>query len=153
MDKSYFCKICTQKFTRKHNLKRHISVKPEFLSVGYDCYLCKRHFRKYDLYLNHISKYKEGLNFVLFKAAFDVLIRHYRKYLKNSFSLNDIFEEIEDVLFLIQKELLHYLKYKINFNLQAEYILKNEINNTIEIELFNLRSTNFSVPKCFKENT
>ena len=104
MDKSYFCNICTQKFTRKHNLKRHISIKHEFLSVGYDCYLCKRHFSKYDLYLNHISKHKEGLNFILFKDASGGLIRHYRKYLKNTFSLNDIFKEIEDVLYLIEKE-------------------------------------------------
>ena len=119
MDKSNFCNICTQKFTRKHNLKRHISIKHEFLSVGYDCYLCKRHFSKYDLYLNHISKHKESLNFILLKDAFDGLIRHYRKYLKNTFSLNDIFEEI-------------------NFNLQAEYILRNEINNTVEIKLSSL---------------
>ena len=53
---------------------------------------------------------------------------------------------------LIQKEFLHYPKYKINFNLQDEYILKNEINNTIEIELLICDQQTFQYQFFFSKN-
>ena len=50
---------------------------------------------------------------------------------------------------LIETELLKYPKFKINFLVQAEYVLEGENNIVMEREIFNIRSSNFVISKNF----
>ena len=49
------------------------------------------------------------------------------KNFNNCFSLNEILNEVSDTKKLIETELLKYPKFKINFLVQAEYLLKGKI--------------------------
>ena len=49
---------------------------------------------------------------------------------------------------LIQAQLLDYPKYKVNFLLQIEYILKGENIITLERKIFHIRTSNFVVSKA-----
>ena len=80
--------------------------------------------------------------------AFDKAIQIFRKHFKNYFSLNDILNETVEIQSLIQTQLLDYPKYKVNFLLQIEYILKGESNITLEREIFHIRTSNFVVSKA-----
>lgn len=145
--KNHVCELCRQKFTRRYNLKNHIKIKHELVSMDYSCYLCKTNFKNQDIYLNHIAEHKEGLKFVLFKDVFDGALKVFRKYLKNYFTLTDILKEVDDLHSFFQPQLLDYPKYKVNINVQAEYILKGIDNIETEKELFNLRSSNFTISR------
>ena len=103
--------------------------------------------------MKHIDSHKEGLNFVLFKQAFDNTVQIFRKYLKNYFSLTDIFNEIPDIQDFFQKQILEYPKYKVNINVQIEYILKGTDNVISEKELFNLRSSNFIISRALSNSS
>ena len=46
-----------------------------------------------------------------------------------------------------QKKILEYPKYKVNINVQVEYILKGLDNIVTEKELFNIRSSNFVISR------
>ena len=148
VDKRHRCEICSRRFTRKSNLKNHIKNKHDNVSLSFSCYLCRKNFKEQDKYLKHIDNHKEGLSFVLYKNAFDKIIQIFRKLFKNYFSLNDILNETEDIQSLIQTQLLQYPKYKINFLIQVEYILKGENNLTLEREIFHIRTSNFVVSKA-----
>ena len=152
-NKKHVCSVCNQKFSRKSGLKRHMSVKHEYLSLNYSCYLCRKNFKTQHTYLKHIDSHKEGLNFVLFKQAFDDTVQIFRKYVKNYFSLNDIFNEIPSIQDFLQKHVLEYPKYKVNINVQVEYILKGTDNVISEKELFNLRSSNFIISRSHSHNS
>ena len=89
----------------------------------------------------------------MYKKAFDKAIQIFRKHFKNYFSLNDILNETNDIQHLIETQLLEYPKYKLNFLIQMEYILKGENNVTLEREIFNIRTSNFVVSKTTSEKT
>ena len=71
MDKKHICKICNRKFTRGSNLNTHIKTKHDNVSLSFSCYLCRKNFRKQEKYLRHIERHKEGINYILYKSAFD----------------------------------------------------------------------------------
>ena len=73
--------------------------------------------------------------------------------MKNYFSLNDIFNEINDILNFIESQILVYPKYKLNINIQVEYILRGTDNIISESELFNLRSSNFIVSRVLSKKS
>ena len=146
-DKRFRCEICSRKFTRSSNLKTHIKTKHDNVSLSFSCYLCRKNFIDQEKYLKHIDSHQEGLSFVLYKKAFDKTIQIFRKHFKNYFSLNDILNETNDIQHLIEAQLLQYPKYKLNFLIQMEYILKGENNVTLERETFNIRTSNFVVSK------
>ena len=152
-DKRFRCEICSRKFTRSSNLKTHIKTKHDNISLSFSCYLCRKNFIQQEKYLKHIDSHKEGLSFVLYKKAFDKAIQIFRKHFKNYFSLNDIINEINDIQNLIETQLLQYPKYKLNFLIQMEYILKGENNVTLEREIFNIRTSNFVVSKTTSKKT
>ena len=153
VDKRHRCEICSRRFTRSNNLKNHIKNKHDNVSLSFSCYLCRKNFKEQDKYLKHIDNHKEGLSFVLYKNAFDKIIQIFRKLFKNYFSLNDILNETEDIQSLIQTQLLQYPKYKINFLIQVEYILKGENNLTLEREIFHIRTSNFIISKSDSSKT
>ena len=68
-------------------------------------------------------------------------------------SINDILNETNDIQHLIETQLLQYPKYKLNFLIQMEYILKGENNLTLEREIFNIRTSNFVVSKTTSKKT
>ena len=152
-DKRFRCEICSRKFTRSSNLKTHIKTKHDNVSLSFSCYLCRKNFIEQEKYLKHIDSHKEGLSFVLYKKAFDKTIQIFRKHFKNYFSLNDILNETNDIQYLIEAQLLQYPKYKLNFLIQIEYILKGENNVTLEREIFNIRTSNFVVSKTTSKKT
>ena len=86
MDKKHICKICNRKFTRGSNLNTHINTKHNNVSLTFSCYLCRKNFRKQEKYLKHIERHKEGLNYILYKRAFDGLGI---AVAKNPFHVND----------------------------------------------------------------
>ena len=59
--------------------------------------------------------------------------------------------ELEDIQSLFQAQLLYYRKCKMNFSIQEEYILKVNDNETIEKEIFNIRSSNFIISKIISK--
>ena len=152
-DKKFRCEICSRNFTRSSNLKTHIKTKHDNVSLSFSCYLCRKNFIQQEKYLKHIDSHKEGLSFVLYKKAFDKEIQIFRKHFKNYFSLNDILNETNDIQHLIETQLLQYPKYKLNFLIQMEYILKGENNVTLEREIFNIRTSNFVVSKTTSKKT
>ena len=152
-DKRFRCEICSRKFTRSSNLKTHIKTKHDNVSLSFSCYLCRKNFIDQEKYLKHIDSHQEGLSFVLYKKAFDKTIQIFRKHFKNYFSLNDILNETNDIQHLIETQLLQYPKYKLNFLIQMEYILKGENNVTLEREIFNIRTSNFVVSKTTSKKT
>ena len=152
-DKRFRCEICSRQFTRSNNLKTHIKTKHDNVSLSFSCYLCRKNFIEQEKYLKHIDSHKEGLSFVLYKKAFDKTIQIFRKHFKNYFSLNDILNETNDIQHLIETQLLQYPKYKLNFLIQMEYILKGENNVTLEREIFNIRTSNFVVSKTTSKKT
>ena len=152
-NKKFRCEICSRNFTRSSNLKTHIKTKHDNISLSFSCYLCRKNFIQQEKYLKHIDSHKEGLSFVLYKKAFDKAIQIFRKHFKNYFSLNDIINEINDIQNLIETQLLQYPKYKLNFLIQMEYILKGENNVTLEREIFNIRTSNFVVSKTTSKKT
>ena len=152
-NKKFRCEICSRNFTRSSNLKTHIKTKHDNVSLSFSCYLCRKNFIEQEKYLKHIDSHKEGLSFVLYKKAFDKAIQIFRKHFKNYFSLNDIINEINDIQHLIETQLLQYPKYKLNFLIQMEYILKGENNVTLEREIFNIRTSNFVVSKTTSKKT
>ena len=152
-DKRFRCEICSRKFTRSSNLKTHIKTKHDNVSLSFSCYLCRKNFIDQEKYLKHIDSHQEGLSFVLYKKAFDKTIQIFRKHFKNYFSLNDILNETNDIQHLIETQLLQYPKYKLNFLIQLEYILKGENNITLEREIFNIRTSNFVVSKTTSKKT
>ena len=152
-DKKFRCEICSRKFTRSSNLKTHIKTKHDNVSLSFSCYLCRKNFIEQEKYLKHIDSHKEGLSFVLYKKAFDKTIQIFRKHFKNYFSLNDILNETNDIQHLIETQFLQYPKYKLNFLIQLEYILKGENNVTLEREIFNIRTSNFVVSKTTSKKT
>ena len=152
-DKRFRCEICSRKFTRSSNLKTHIKTKHDNVSLSFSCYLCRKYFIDQKKYLKHIDSHQEGLSFVLYKTAFDKTIQIFRKHFKNYFSLNDILNETNDIQHLIEAQLLQYPKYKLNFLIQIEYILKGENNVTLEREIFNIRTSNFVVSKTNSKKT
>ena len=152
-DKRFRCEICSRQFTRSNNLKTHIKTKHDNVSLSFSCYLCRKNFIEQEKYLKHIDSHKEGLSFVLYKKAFDKTIQIFRKHFKNYFSLNDILNETNDIQHLIEAQLLQYPKYKLNFLIQMEYILKGENNVTLEREIFNIRTSNFVVSKTTSKKT
>ena len=147
VDNRHRCQLCNRRFTRSNNLKNHIKTKHDKVSLSFSCYLCRKNFKEQDKYLKHIDNHKEGLSFVLYKKAFDKAVQIFRKHFKNYFSLNDILNETVEIQSLIQAQLLDYPKYKVNFLLQIEYILKGENNITLEKEIFNIRTSNFIISK------
>ena len=151
-NKKHICEICSRTFTRSSNLKTHIKTKHENVSLDYSCYICRKNFKKQDQYLEHIDNHTEGLNFILYKKAFNNAIQIFRKHFKNYFSLNDILNETDDIKKLIETQLLIYPKYKINFLTQIEYILKGENDVTIENEIFNIRTSNFLISNTTSQN-
>ena len=152
-DKRFRCEICSRQFTRSNNLKTHSKTKHDNVSLSFSCYLCRKNFIEQEKYLKHIDSHKEGLSFVLYKKAFDKTIQIFRKHFKNYFSLNDILNETNDIQHLIEAQLLQYPKYKLNFLIQMEYILKGENNVTLEREIFNIRTSNFVVSKTTSKKT
>ena len=152
-DKRFRCEICSRQFTRSNNLKTHIKTKHDNVSLSFSCYLCRKNFIEQEKYLKHIDSHKEGLSFVLYKKAFNKTIQIFRKHIKNYFSLNDILNETNDIQHLIEAQLLQYPKYKLNFLIQMEYILKGENNVTLEREIFNIRTSNFVVSKTTSKKT
>ena len=149
--KKHSCEICNRKFTRSSNLKVHIKTKHDKVSSNFSCFLCRKNFKKQENYLKHIENHEEGLSFVLYKKAFNNEIQIFRKHFKNSFSLNDILSEKDDIQKLIETQLLKYPKYKINFLTQVEYILLGENNTILEREIFNIRSSNFIISKAISK--
>ena len=85
MDKKHICKICNRKFTRGSNLNTHIKTKHDNVSLSFSCYLCRKNFRKQEKYLRHIEHHKEGLNYTLYKKAFDGAVQIFRKHFRNYF--------------------------------------------------------------------
>ena len=152
MDIKHICKICNRKFTRVSNLNTHINTKHNNVSLTFSCYLCRKNFRKQEKYLKHIERHKEGLNYTLYKKAFDGAVQIFRKHFRNYFSLTDILNESDDIRKLIEAQLLTYPKYKINFLTQIEYILKGEDNITLEREIFNIRTSNFIISNTSSKN-
>ena len=152
-DKRFRCEICSRQFTGSNNRKTHIKTKHDNVSLSFSCYLCRKNFIEQEKYLKHIDNHKEGLSFVLYKKAFDKTIQIFRKHFKNYFSLNDILNETNDIQHLIEAQLLQYPKYKLNFLIQMEYILKGENNVTLERESFNIRTSNFVVSKTTSKKT
>lgn len=152
MDKKHICKICNRKFTRCSNLNTHIKTKHDNVSLSFSCYLCRKNFRKQEKYLRHIEHHNEGLNYTLYKKAFDGAVQIFRKHFRNYFSLTDILNESDDIRKLIEAQLLTYPKYKINFLTQIEYILKGEDNITLEREIFNIRTSNFIISNTSSKN-
>ena len=148
-NKNFNCEICSRKFTRSSNLKTHIKTKHDNVSLSFSCYICRKNFKKQEKYLDHIDKHKEGLTFVLYKNAFNGAVQIFRKHVNNYFSLNEILNEVSDTKKLIETELLKYPKFKINFLVQAEYVLKGQNNFVMEPEIFNIRSSNFVISKNF----
>ena len=147
IEKKHVCSICKQKFTRKSNLKSHTKVKHDLISLKFSCYLCKRNFKNQSEYLQHIDNHKEGINFVLYKDVFDGTMQVYRKHFIDQCSIYSILNEVDDIKTFLQTKLTEYPKYKINFLVVAEYILKGDDNIISEKELFNLRSSNFNISR------
>ena len=141
------CEICNTHFTRSNNLKKHIKTKHEHVSLDFSCYLCRKNFKDQSSYLKHIDNHKEGLSFLLYKQAFERSLQIFRKHFTNYFSLNDIFNETEDIQKLLEAQLLQYPKYKCSILIQVEYILKGHDNVTMEKEIFNIRSSNFIISR------
>ena len=152
-DKRFRCEIRSRKFTRTSNIKTHIHTKHDNVSLSFSCYLCRKNFIDQEKYLKHIDSHQEGLSFVLYKKAFNKTIQIFRKHFKNYFSVNEILNETNDIQHLIEAQLLQYPKYKLNFLIQMEYILKGENNVTLEREIFNIRSSNFVVSKTTSKKT
>ena len=152
MDKKHICKICNRKFTRGSKLNTHIKTKHDNVTLSFSCYLCRKNFRKQEKYLRHIERHKEGLNYILYKNAFDGAVQIFRKHFRNYFSLTDILNESDDIRKLIEAQLLTYPKYKINFLTQIEYILKGEDNITLEREIFDIRTSNFIISNTSSKN-
>ena len=71
--------------------------------------------------------------------------------MKDYFSLNDIFNEAENIQKLFDSQLLLYPKYKYNVLVQIEYILRAADNTTLEKEIFNIRTSNFIISKTFSK--
>ena len=153
VDNRHRCQVCNRRFTRSYNLKKHIQIKHDKVSLSFSCYLCRKNFWKQDKYLRHIDNHKEGLSFVLYKQAFDKTVQIFRKHYQNYFSLYDILNETEDIQSLIHTQLLQYPKYKVNILVQIEYILKGENNLTLEKEIFHIRTSNFVVSKANSRKT
>ena len=153
VDNRHRCQLCNRRFTRSNNLKNHIKTKHDKVSLSFSCYLCRKNFKEQDKYLRHIDNHKEGLSFVLYKQAFDKTIQIFRKHFQNYFSLNDILNETEDIQSLLHTQFLQYPKYKVNFLVQVEYILKGENNLTLEREIFHIRTSNFVVSKANSSKT
>ena len=153
VDNRHRCQVCNRRFTRSYNLKKHIQIKHDKVSLSFSCYLCRKNFLKQDEYLRHIDNHKEGLSFVLYKQAFDKTVQIFRKHFQNYFSLNDILNETEDIQSLIHTQLLQYPKYKVNILVQIEYILRGENNLTLEKEIFHIRTSNFVVSKAYSRKT
>ena len=145
--KKHLCEICNQKFTRLCNLKTHIKVKHQLTSLKFSCYLCKQNFKKQTDYLEHIDNHKEGIKFVLYKDVFDGTMQVFHKHFIDCFSIYNILSEVDDITKLLQSKLTQYPKFKINFLVVAEYVLKGNDNIVSEKELFNLRSSNFIISR------
>ena len=75
VDNRHRCQVCNRRFTRSYNLKKHIQIKHDKVSLSFSCYLCRKNFRKQDKYLRHIDNHKEGLSFVLYNKP---LIKQFR---------------------------------------------------------------------------
>ena len=71
----------------------------------------------------------------------------FRKHFVDSISIYSILNEVDDIKLFLQSKLTLYPKYKINFLVVAEYILKVNDNIVSEKELFNLRSSNFIISR------
>ena len=145
--KKFQCEICNRNFTRSNNLKKHIKTKHEHVTCTYSCYLCRKNFKDQSSYLKHIDNHKEGLSFSLYKQAFEGSLQIFRKHFKNYFSLNDLFNEKENIQKLLEAQLLEYPKYKCSILIQVQYILKGNDNVTLEKEIFNIRSSNFLISR------
>merc|ERR1712175_19629 len=98
-----FCIVC--------NLNTHIKTKHDNVSLSFPCYLCRKNFTKQEKYLRHIEHHKEGLNYPLYKKAFDGAVQIFRKRFRNYFSLTDILNKSDDIRKLIETQLLTYPKY------------------------------------------
>ena len=153
VDNRHRCQLCNRRFTRSNNLKNHIKTKLDKVSLSFSCYLCRKNFKEQYKYLRHIDNHKEGLSFVLYKQVFDKTIQIFRKHFQNYFSLNEIFNETEDIQSLIHTQFLQYPKYKVNLLVQIEYILKGENNLLLEREIFHIRTSNFVVSKANSSKT
>ena len=149
--KKFQCEICNRNFTRSNNLKKHIKTKHEHVTCTYSCYLCRKNFKDQSSYLKHIDNNKEGLSFSLHKQAFEGSLQIFRKHFKNYFSLNDLFNEKENIQKLLEAQLLEYPKYKCSILIQVQYILKGNDNVTMEKEIFNIRSSNFIISRIFSK--
>ena len=99
--------------------------------------------------MDHIDYHKKGVSFVLYKMAFGRAIKTFRKYLKNYFSLDDIFNEVKDIQNLFDVQLLEYPKYKCSISIQVEYLLKGTDYIVLEKEIFNIRTSYFIIYKTF----
>ena len=145
MDSKKKCKICEKRFVKTSDLKHHIIVNHQLTNLKFSCYICKRHYLRQSDYLKHIDSHQEeGSKFVLYKEGFDIL-QIFRKHFIQCFSIYCITNEVDDLVTFLKSKLFLYPKFKININIQAEYIL-NENDNEIS-ELFNLRSKNFLVSR------
>ena len=78
--KTFRCTICNRTFTRSNNLKKHIKIKHDHISLDFSCYLCRKNFKDQEKYLLHIDSHKEGLSFVLYKK----LLKEQYKYFENT---------------------------------------------------------------------
>ena len=147
MSSSHRCPHCSRNFTRKYSLQVHLKSKHENFNILFDCFICNIHFKKFSSYIKHHNTNHNNLNhFKIYKEAFDGLILIYRKYFNQYKLLSDVHNQKDEIVKLIQLKLLNYPKFKINFNIICEYILKEQ-NNIREKEIFYLRSSNFLVSK------
>ena len=145
MDSKKKCKICEKQFVKSSDLKRHIIVKHQLTNLKFSCYICKRHYLRQSDYLKHINdNHQSSHHFKLYKEVFDTL-QIFRKHFIECFSIYSITNEIDDIVIFLKSKLSLYPKFKININIQAEYILK-ENDNEIS-ELFNLKSKNFIISR------
>ena len=111
-----------------------------------------KNVRNQEKYLRNIERHKKGLNYILYKRAFDGAVQILRKHFRSYFSLTDIRNETDNIRKLIEAQLLIHPKYKINFLTQIENILKGEDNITLEREIFNIRTSNFIISNTTSKN-
>ena len=146
INKKFPCETCNRLFSRSSNLKIHKKTKHEHVSLNFSCYLCRKTLKiKKIIYVIWIITRKVSV--LLYKSAFDRAIKIFRKPFKNYFSLYDILNEVNDIHYLFDVQILEYSKYKCSILIQVEYLLKGTDNTVLEKEIFNIRTSNFIISK------
>ena len=150
------CEQCGKSFCNNFYLTRHIDRIHNKKTIYYECILCHNSFSS----PRHLSEHKKNhqLNssmFEIYKTSLKSSIQIFRHICpRDNITVDQCFSK--NVVDEIEKILLHELnihptiKFSIIFG--AEYILKDEYRNTVEIETFPIRTEYNYISRPFSDD-